>query len=421
MVYIRIPFGESGDRTEVPAESVGGAVSFDTGYGPQYSQDPSTSGTARRIERNIYNGFAYRVSSEIQQYQQFGVPEYILPAQNNNTAFPYSIGALVRYNPTDGTTTGADTRVYRSFVNNNTNLPTVATAWTDVTGFQINTLNNSGLGGGGDLTANRALFLDINNLVTATPTGSNEMLFSVSANGSRKTTINTFLSTFVNATYINGLTGVDADTLGGQTPQTASLGNSIARRHVNGELQCSFSIVDNSIGNPAATILVASAVVGQTTLMGRRGISDVKSDMDLQNLTNNLFTGNLTVSGRVTGTVGVTSNSDERLKREVGKLDAEDSLKAVLGWRKVYARFNDKSQELFGTASDMQVAFYSQDVKQTHPAMVVPIEDANGKATEYNSLAYDRTPVVLASAMEALVDRISQLEKRISELEGGAA
>lgn len=509
MAYIRIPFANAGDRNEVPAESVDGAISFTTGYGPRYSEDPDTSATARRIQRINFNGLMFRAFFELQQYQQFGVPEYILPADNNAVPFPYSTGALVRYNPTDGTTSGPGTLVYRSLVDNNTELPTVAANWLDTSTYTttansitsivtnagladsvlnsevtlsldingipttttiannhflpfstgvanqkttiqnfldtfitgafisglagvdadtlggiapagfvtaaraINTDATSGLSGGGDLSTDRSLALDIDNLTTVTAQGTNEIAFSTGPGSTNKSTIDDFIAQFVTGSFISGLTGVDADTLGGNPPAPTSAANSIVQRNSDGDGQFASVIVDNTTAVTASFVLTSG--VGSSE-MSRRTLANFKTDLGVQNLTGNTFTGDFTSTGRITGTVGVTSLSDQKLKQEIGVLDPEDSLNAVLAWRKVYTRFSDEAAELINIGREMQVSFYAQDVKETHPPMVSPIRDAQGRPTEYNTLAYDRTPVVLASAMEALVSRLDALEDELEAL-----
>lgn len=120
MTYIRKTFAESGDKVAVPFDDpADGSVSFETGYGAQYSQDPTTTATARRIERTKFNQLMNDITSEVQRYQQNAYPDFITSAENGGSPFSYSKGATVRYS-------GA---VYRSRIDSNTNLPTVTAAW----------------------------------------------------------------------------------------------------------------------------------------------------------------------------------------------------------------------------------------------------------------------------------------------------
>lgn len=512
MVYIRTPFAESGTRTDVPTADTGtGSVSFATGYGPQYQEDPTVSATARRIERNLFNGLMHQTTIEIQRYQQFGVPEYILPGSNGGVAFPYSSGALVRYNPTDGTTSGTGTLVYRSLVDSNVELPTVSANWLDTADYlesgdavetidtnlgltsavagsavtlsldinnitttvatadfhfmpfttgavnrkitmrnfidqfitgafisglsgvdadtvggnlpsafvvssrAVNTQVNSGLAGGGNLSTDRNFTLDLDNLaINNSPVGTHEIAFSIGAGSARKTSITNFIDTFVTGAFISGLTGVDADTLGGNEPSVTSTSNTIVQRNAAGDIGArliNLSAVTGTISNVSVSNTITPGALGRVSL------ATLESAMGVQNLSGSSFTGDFTATGRITGTGGVTSASDSRLKNEYGQLDPGHSLDAVLAWRKAVTSFTKDARDLLKCNSDPQVSFYTQDIAATHPEMVTPLFDAKGNKTEYMGLAYDRTPVVLASAMQALSDQLSDIDLRLEKLE----
>ena len=140
MTYFRVPFGELGTRVAVPvATQIDNTISFEQGYTPQYEEDPATQGTALRIERDKFNGLAHAITSELQQYQQFSIPNFITTSDNNGVAFSYSIGAYVRYDP------GTGFRIYRSMVNSNTTLPTVTANWIDVTEAVVSIASGTGI------------------------------------------------------------------------------------------------------------------------------------------------------------------------------------------------------------------------------------------------------------------------------------
>lgn len=125
MTYIKNAFAVSGDRTEPPYDDpADGSVSYETGYGAQYSQDPTSISTARRIERLKMNGLFYRLSLEVQRLQQQGYPDWIPPSENDSLSFPYVKGATVRYEITSGVF-----GIFRSLIDNNTNVPTDTTTW----------------------------------------------------------------------------------------------------------------------------------------------------------------------------------------------------------------------------------------------------------------------------------------------------
>lgn len=135
--YFRFPFAVTGDRSAVDNVSVDGEVAYDTGYGEEYSLPRLSDPDARNIEREKQNQLFYDITRAIQEYQQFGVPDFITSAQNGGTPFSYSQDAMVRYD--DGSTT----EVYVSRINSNTDLPTDTASWrklsvidlaTDITG-----------------------------------------------------------------------------------------------------------------------------------------------------------------------------------------------------------------------------------------------------------------------------------------------
>lgn len=121
------PFAVSGDRSAIPDAAQGdGSVSYSIGYGVKYDANRVTDPTALTIERVKMNELFYDITTNIQQYQIHGTPEFITSADNGGTAFSYSKDARVRYN--NGTTTD----VYVSLADSNTALPTVTANWSKV-------------------------------------------------------------------------------------------------------------------------------------------------------------------------------------------------------------------------------------------------------------------------------------------------
>lgn len=136
--YYKIPFGSGGDRATIPATDPGdGAVNYTEGYGPDYSLPRLSDPDALNIERDEFNQLIYDITLNIQQYQQHGVPEFITNADNGGVDFPYSKGAVVRYN------NGVSTENYMSLSNSNTALPTNTTYWLQVSSFGTMALQNA--------------------------------------------------------------------------------------------------------------------------------------------------------------------------------------------------------------------------------------------------------------------------------------
>ncbi|MDX6916493.1 Ig-like domain-containing protein [Pectobacterium carotovorum] len=125
--FFRIPFASNGDRQTIPdATQSSGAVSFPSGWGGDYAKDPTVEANAKPVEREAMNAILYAITNAVRQYQTFGFPEYITPADNNGGAFSYSSGAVVRYRA------AADQpfKSYVSIADNNTSVPgTDETKW----------------------------------------------------------------------------------------------------------------------------------------------------------------------------------------------------------------------------------------------------------------------------------------------------
>ncbi|MEI7261348.1 tail fiber protein [Pectobacterium carotovorum] len=118
--FFRVPFAQSGDRQTIPDTlQTSGAVSFPSGWGGDYAKDPTVDANAKPVEREAMNAILFAITNAVRQYQVFGFPEYITPADNNGGAFSYSSGAVIRYRA------AADQqfRSYVSIIDNNTSVP----------------------------------------------------------------------------------------------------------------------------------------------------------------------------------------------------------------------------------------------------------------------------------------------------------
>ncbi|PWD68400.1 Ig-like domain-containing protein [Pectobacterium versatile] len=125
--FFRVPFAQSGDRQTIPdTTQSSGAVSFPSGWGGDYAKDPTADANAKPVEREVMNAILYAITNAVRQYQMFGFPEYITPADNNGGAFAYNSGAVIRYRA------AADQpfKSYVSIADNNTSVPgTDETKW----------------------------------------------------------------------------------------------------------------------------------------------------------------------------------------------------------------------------------------------------------------------------------------------------
>lgn len=119
--FFRVPFASGGDRQTIPDVAPGnGAVSYPSGWGPDYAKDPGADANAKPVEREAMNAVLNAITGAIRQYQTNGYPEWITVANNNGVAFGYDAGVVVDYND----------NLYLSLVSNNTATPGAdATKW----------------------------------------------------------------------------------------------------------------------------------------------------------------------------------------------------------------------------------------------------------------------------------------------------
>lgn len=118
--FFRVPFASSGDRQTIPDTTPSsGMVSFPSGWGGDYAKDPTVDANAKPVEREAMNAILYAITNAVRQYQMFGFPEYITPADNNGAAFAYSSGTVVRYRAS----AALSFKSYVSITDNNTSVP----------------------------------------------------------------------------------------------------------------------------------------------------------------------------------------------------------------------------------------------------------------------------------------------------------
>ena len=99
--YFLYPFGTAGDLTTIPDPTqISGAVSSQSGWTYNYQRQIGVDPLAMPIDRAELNYLFNCITSQLKQYQEFGVPEWITSANNGGTAFAYDFGAVVRYSAT---------------------------------------------------------------------------------------------------------------------------------------------------------------------------------------------------------------------------------------------------------------------------------------------------------------------------------
>lgn len=118
---IKIPFAQSGDKTVPPDTDASGGVNWTQGYPISYSKDPATDPSAKRIEREDFNGILNIITTAINEIQKSGIAPFITAADNGGSPFSYSKSAMVSLGGV----------IYISGFDNNTSTPPSA-AWYEV-------------------------------------------------------------------------------------------------------------------------------------------------------------------------------------------------------------------------------------------------------------------------------------------------
>ncbi|MGO3395311.1 MAG: Ig-like domain-containing protein [Serratia proteamaculans] len=117
--FFRIPFASAGDKQQIPDEkSAEGFVSFIEGWGEDYQKDLMSDAHAKAVERDVMNSILNAITAALRQYQTDSFPEWVTPANNGGTAYPYGVGVVVRHRQGGGSFTS-----YVSLADNNTTEP----------------------------------------------------------------------------------------------------------------------------------------------------------------------------------------------------------------------------------------------------------------------------------------------------------
>ncbi len=119
--YFNYVFGQSGDKSAIPdIAPLDGSVSYQSGWGPFYALQLGVDPDALPIPRPQSNQLAFDMTTAIQQYQQIGIPNFILSSQTDGAGpFPYAKWSWCIYDILDGN----GPQPYQSLVNANVTTP----------------------------------------------------------------------------------------------------------------------------------------------------------------------------------------------------------------------------------------------------------------------------------------------------------
>ncbi|MCP4831723.1 MAG: hypothetical protein GY886_05865 [Gammaproteobacteria bacterium] len=99
--FIKTPFAESGDLTEVPQQiQSDGSVSYEGGFPEDYSIEPGVGSDGKRIDRGNFNSIQNTVEAAVKSQQETSVATWISPDDNNGVAMIYVKGTPVKHKGT---------------------------------------------------------------------------------------------------------------------------------------------------------------------------------------------------------------------------------------------------------------------------------------------------------------------------------
>ena len=131
--YFVYPFAVNGDLTAVPtAGPDSGSMSWQAGFTPNYELNLATDPSALPVPRAQTNQVFNAITTEIQNYQQHGVPNWITSADNLGSSYAYDIYARVRYSATP--LVASSFLLYENQVQGNTATPGTDSTWLLISG-----------------------------------------------------------------------------------------------------------------------------------------------------------------------------------------------------------------------------------------------------------------------------------------------
>lgn len=119
--YYLYPWAIEGDVTTIPNE-VEDTVNYPNGWTGLYSLPYPTDPDALAVARTSWNQAMLDVTTNIQEYQQWGVPNFITESDNGGTPFPYEKYAFALLDDMSG----PGPRIFQSMVDDNTAIPSVS-------------------------------------------------------------------------------------------------------------------------------------------------------------------------------------------------------------------------------------------------------------------------------------------------------
>jgi microcystin-dependent protein len=138
--YFLYPFAIDGDTADISVTTQpSGVISYQQGYGPYYERNLLIDPLAQPIGRLTMNQLFFELCSQLQQYSQYGTPNFITSLQNGGSPYPYPIYARTYYGGV----------VYENQVAANTATPGTDASWLPISGDSTGVLPGSIIAFGG--------------------------------------------------------------------------------------------------------------------------------------------------------------------------------------------------------------------------------------------------------------------------------
>ena len=263
--FFNLPFADTGDKVDIPNEPpVSGEVSYEKGYGTDYSTDPTAAG--RRLERDKQNGLFNNMTQSIRELQVSGVPDFITSDLVDPVGpFSYGLNAQVRI--------PATSLIYQSLVANNVTTPPSA-SWLDITDWVANIpTGDASTEGKLKLSSSVASTLNTNNGTAATPlavkTAYDKGVEGLASGDAAQSTANTANSA-ANTALTNAATA-DGKAVSAQNSANAAQGTANTAL-TNAATADGKAVADQSTANTAnstANTALANAAAAQATADGK--------------------------------------------------------------------------------------------------------------------------------------------------------
>lgn len=124
--FFQQPFATAGDKTAIPvAVQPDGSVSYNQGFGFDYSRDKSTDPLAKDVPRQPFNQALFDITDNLRTWQLNAAPVFAEAADNGGVPVSYRRGAMVTWRAAPGD----PYRTYMCLTDGATSTPATAADW----------------------------------------------------------------------------------------------------------------------------------------------------------------------------------------------------------------------------------------------------------------------------------------------------